>query len=168
MLAAGVLSLTAQTPLTSAPQPVFANMNQLMRGVLYPAANVVFFPQAENPAEVKPGGLQDPSMTTDPLAASFGGWQAVENAALGLAESASLLTIPGRVCANGVPAPTSDPAWPTFVEQVRVASMKAYKAAQAKSQDQIIAISEELSASCSNCHRRFRDRRGGPANRCKP
>ena len=166
MLAMYGLSVMAQTPSTSAAQEVQADLNRLMRGVLYPAANVVFFAQAENPADVKPNTGQDPSMATDPLASTFGGWQAVENAALALAESTNLLLIPGRVCANGTPVPITDPAWTTFVQQVRDASMKAYKAAQAKDQEKIIELSEALSASCANCHRKWRDRKT-PANHCK-
>src|ERR1043165_7104925 len=114
LLTVAALSLTAQTPQpppARTGQQVHANLNQLMRGVLYPAANVVFSAQADNPGEVKfiPG--HDPNMSTDPLPSSFGGWMAVENAALALAESANLLTISGRSCSNGVPVPTKDPAW---------------------------------------------------------
>jgi hypothetical protein len=83
-----------------------------------------------------------------------------------LAESANLLSIPERRCSNGVPVPTKDPAWAVFVQQVRDASMKSYSAAQAKDQGKIIELSETLSASCSGCHRKWRDRRT-PANRCK-
>jgi hypothetical protein len=154
-----------QTPPATEPQ-IVANMNQLMRGVLYPAANVVFSAQQNDPAAATPGPLHDPSMSTDPLISTYGGWQAIENAALGLAESANLLLIPGRTCANGVPAPTKDPAWVAFVQEVRDASMKAYKAAQAKDQEKMIEISEPLSRSCSGCHRKWRDRRT-PENRCK-
>ena len=160
------LSLMAQTPSMDLAPQVHANLNQLMRGVLYPAANVVFFAQADNPAEVKfiPG--HDPGMSTDPLTSTFGGWVAVENAALALAESVNLLSISGRSCANGVPVPTKDPAWATFVQQVRDVSMEAYKAAQAKDQDKIIELSGRLSASCAGCHRKWRDRKA-PENRCK-
>jgi hypothetical protein len=164
MLALFGLSLMAQEPPTIPGQEIRANLNQLMRGVFYPAANVVFSAQADNPADAKPNAGQDPSMATDPLMSTFGGWQAVENASLALAESTNLLLIPGRVCSNGTSAPIKEAEWATFVQQVRDASMKAYKAAQAKDQDQMIAISETLSASCNNCHRRYR--RGG-ANRCK-
>src|SRR6476646_3076784 len=94
---------------------VEANLNQLMRGVLYPAANVVFAAQVDNPGDVKPVPGQDPSMATDPLTSTFGGWQAVENAALALAESANLLLIEGRTCANGTPAPVKDADWSKFV-----------------------------------------------------
>ena len=166
MLAVCWLPLIAQTPSTNAAQEVHADLNQLMRGVLYPAANVVFFAQADNPGDVKPIPGHDPSMATDPLTSTFGGWLAVENAALALAESANLLLIPGRVCSNGTPVPVKDPAWTTFVQQVRDASMLAYKAAQAKDQDKMIAISEPLSASCAGCHRKWRDRRT-PATRCQ-
>jgi hypothetical protein len=160
------LSLTAQTPSTNPPQQVHADLNQLMRGVLYPAANVVFSAQADDPADVKfiPG--HDPSMSTDPLTSTFGGWVAVENAALALAESANLLSIAERRCSNGAPVPTKDPAWAMFVQEVRDASMKAYRAAQAKDQDKMIELSETLSTACAGCHRKWRDRRTTD-NRCK-
>src|SRR5437764_11920016 len=109
MLAVCGLSPIAQTPSTNAAQEVHADLNQLMRGVLYPAANVVFFAQADDPGDVKPVAGRDPSMATDPLTSTFGGWQAVENAALALAESTTLLTMQGRVCSNGVPVPVKDP-----------------------------------------------------------
>lgn len=166
MLAVCGLSLTAQTPSTNTAQEIHANLNQLMRGVLYPAANVVFSAQVKNPGEVKPIPGQDPSMATDPLTSTFGGWQAIENAALALAESANLLLIPGRVCSNGAPVPMADPAWATFVQEVRDAGMKAYTAAQAKDQDKLVDLSETLSAACAHCHRKWRDRRT-TANRCK-
>jgi hypothetical protein len=166
MLAVCGLSLMAQTPSTNSAQEVHADLNRLMRGVLYPAANVVFFAQAENPADAKPNTGQDPSMSTDPLTSTFGGWQAIENASLALAESANLLLIPGRVCSNGAPAPIKDAAWATFVQQLRDAGMKAYTAAQAKDQEKMIDIAGTLNAACAGCHRKWRDRKT-PANRCK-
>jgi hypothetical protein len=167
MMAACGLSLMAQTPSTNAAQQeVYADVNQLMRGVLYPASNVVFSAQADDPGKVKfiPG--HDPGMSTDPLTSTFGGWLAIENAALALAESVSLFSIAGRRCSNGEPAPTKDPAWAMFLQQVRDASLQAYKAAQAKDQDKMIATAETLSAACAGCHRKWRDRRT-PDNRCK-
>jgi len=166
LLAACGLSLIAQTPATNAPQQVHANLNQLMRGVLYPAANVVFFAQADDPGDVKFVPGHDPAMSTDPLTSTFGGWVAVENAALALAESANLLSIPERRCSNGAPVPTKDPAWAMFVQEVRDAGMKAYKAAQDKDQEKMIGIGETLSAACAGCHRKWRDRKA-PDNRCK-
>jgi hypothetical protein len=165
VVAACGLSLTAQTASTDAVSPP-ADLNQLMRGVLYPAANVVFSAQADNPGELKFVPGHDPNMSTDPLTSSFGGWQAVENAALALAESSMLLSIAGRRCSNGVAVPTTDPAWVAFVQEVRDAGMKAYKAAQAKDQDKMIETAETLDRSCAGCHRKFRDRKA-PENRCK-
>jgi hypothetical protein len=164
VLATCGLTLTAQTPSSTTKETSYANLNQLMRGVLYPAANVVFFPQFENPEKVKQD--LDPGMATDPLKATFGGWQAVENAALALAESTNLLLVPRRACSNGVPVPTDDPDWVKFVQEVRDASLQAYKLAQAKDQEKLSDLSETLSNSCAHCHRKWRDRRT-PANRCK-
>src|SRR4029450_5698776 len=98
MLAVCGLSMAAQTPSPNTAPQVHADLNQLMRGVLYPAANVVFSAQTDNPGELKFVPGHDPNMSTDPLTSSFGGWQAVENAALALAESANLLNISGRTC----------------------------------------------------------------------
>ena len=165
LAAAAGLVLVAQTTSTGAEQQVHADMNQLMRGVLYPAANVVFFAQSENPAEVKWPPLHDPNMSTDPLISSFGGWAAVENAALALAESANLVAIEGRRCSTGVVAPTKDPVWAGFVRDLRAASMKAHAAAKAKDQAQMVQVADALNASCAGCHRRFRDRRP-PGSRC--
>ena len=90
------LSLGAQTPpptTDAAPPQVHADLNQLMRGLLYPAANVVFSAQTDDPAKKKWPDGHDPTMSTDPVIGAFGGWAAVENSALALAESANLLMI---------------------------------------------------------------------------
>jgi hypothetical protein len=166
-LPAQTVSKDAQTPnSTKTTIQIQTDLNRLMRGVLYPAANVVFSAQNDNPADVKfiPG--QDPSLATDPLASTFGGWQAVENAALALSESTNLLLIPGRNCANGLPVPIDNPDWSKFVQELRDAGMKAYKAAQSKNQDKMIEAADALSASCANCHRKWREK-PRPADRCK-
>jgi len=174
MLVALSLFLPAQTASKGAgpPQPTAAtiqvqsDLNQLMRGVLYPASNVVFSAQIDNPADVKFVPGQDPSMATDPLKSTFGGWLAVENAALALTESANLLLIPGRNCANGVPVPMNNPDWSKFVQELRDAGMKAYKAAQSKDQDKMVEAADTLSAACAGCHRKWREK-PRIADRCK-
>jgi hypothetical protein len=170
-LAAMLMTLRLALP-AQAPKPptvgmqVQSNLNQLMRGVLYPPANVVFYAQSDDPAAIKrPPGL-DPSLATDPLVSTFGGWLAVENAGLALTESANLLLIPGRQCANGEPAPVNSPDWTKFVQDLRDAGVKAYKAAQTKDQDKMIEASDTLSAACAGCHRKWRDK-PRPADRCK-
>jgi hypothetical protein len=153
-----------QSPTTTIQ--VQSNLNQLMRGVLYPASNVVFSAQVDNPADAKPVPGQDPSMATDPLVSTFGGWQAVENAALALTESTNLLLIPGRNCANGLPVPLNNPDWPKFVQDLRDAAAKAYKAAQSKNQDKMVDAADTLSAACSGCHKKWREK-PRRADRCK-
>lgn len=150
----------------AAAMQVQSNLNQLMRGVLYPAANVVFSAQSDDPATVKRPPDVDPSMATDPLVSTFGGWLAVENAALALSDSANLLLIPGRLCANGVPAPINSPEWAKFVQDLRDAGIKAYKAAQTRDQDKMIEVSVPLTEACAGCHRRWREK-PRPADRCK-
>ncbi len=174
MLVALGLCLPAQTDSKSADAPkpaavtieVQSNLNQLMRGVFYPASNVVFSAQTDNPADAKFVPGRDPSMATDPLVSTFGGWQAVENAALALTESTNLLLIPGRTCANGLPVPMNNPDWPRFVQQLREAGIKAYKAAQSKNQDNMVEAADTLSAACAGCHRKWREK-PRLADRCK-
>jgi hypothetical protein len=174
ILVAFSVYLTAQTPSNGTPQPkqatpamqVQSNLNQLMRGVLYPASNVVFFAQSDNPADLKYVPGKDPSMATDPLTSTFGGWQAVENAALALTESTNLLLIPGRKCANGLPVPMDSPDWPKFVQELRDAGMKAYQAAQSKNQDKMVEAADTLSAACAGCHRKWREK-PRLADRCR-
>ena len=84
-------------------------VNQLMHGILFPLGNTVFYAQADDPAAL-PRDAQ-PSTATNPLTGLYGGWQAVENSALALAESAELLRVPGAAI-PGVLAPTiSKRAW---------------------------------------------------------
>jgi len=168
------MSLLAQTA-SKGPEPpkpatatmqVQSDLNQLMRGVLYPASNVVFSAQTDNPGDVKFVPGKDPSMATDPLVSTFGGWQAIENAALALTESANLLLIPGRNCTNGLPVPMNDPAWARFVQELRDAGMMAYKAAQSKNQDRMIEVADTLAKACAGCHRKWREK-PRLADRCK-
>src|SRR5437867_4366457 len=82
---------TPPAPAAGALQ-VHGNLAQLMRGIPFPASNVIFAAQDQNPADVKPA--DDPSTAVNPLQSTFGKWQAVENAGLALSEAANLLTIP--------------------------------------------------------------------------
>ncbi len=160
-----VLSCTARTSPPIATQKVHANLNQLMQGVVYPTANVLFSAQTEDPAALERPPVKDPAMATDPLVSVFGGWQAIENSALALSESANLLLVPGRVCSNGAPAPIADPAWSMFVAELRDVGLQAYAAAQAKDRDKMIELSEPINDACVHCHRKWRPRTA--ENRCK-
>lgn len=165
----------AQAPKAAAPARAAAaarykpegTLAQVMRGILLPNSNVIFFAQANDPAAVKPA--EDPTLATDPLASSYGKWTAVENSSIALAEAANLLMIPGRVCSNGKPVPLQNPDWAKFVQGLRDAGMAAYKAAQSKSMDQIVDVSDTVTTACSNCHDVYREKsaaQGGLSARC--
>ena len=159
----------AQTPArgatTAAPRPqVSATLAQLMKGILFPSSNVIFAAQGDNPADVKPAA--DPSTATNPLAGTYGKWEAVENSALAIVEAANLLTIPGRKCSNGLNVPLQNADWAKFVQGIREAGMTAYKAAQSKNQDNILMASDALATACANCHDKYREK-PNLADRCK-
>lgn len=163
-LLAGLLMAqsSSQAPV-AAPAPA-ANLNQLMRSLFFPNSNVIFFTQRYDPSEVKPAS--EPSGSTDPLTGVFNGWEAVENSALTLADSADLLMTPGRKCSNGRDVPLANADWAQFVKGMRDASIFSYKAALTKDRDRMLGASEVLAASCSACHNKYRP--GAVANRCRP
>lgn len=158
-----VLSSPAERADAQSKPPAPANLAQLMKGTLYPEANVVFAAQDQNPGEVP--HAKDPNMATDLLASSYGKWEGVENSALAIAEVADLLSVPGRKCSNGADVPVNNPDWAKFVQQLRDAGMAAYAAAQTKNQDKMIDISDVMTKACQNCHFRYRERK--LADRCK-
>jgi len=147
-----------------AAQKADANLAQLMRGIVYPSSNVVFAAQSE----LNFPSVKDPATSPNLLTSTYGGWQAVESAALGLAESANLLTIPGRMCSNGVPAPVTRPDWIKFTQGLRDAGLAAYKASQSKNQDKMVDASGTVADACSACHDVYREQKGGLPDRCKP
>ena len=168
-----VLLSCACTPRQPQPAPqkeaspelqVHAVLGQVMRGILFPNANVIFAAQSQNPADVKPEA--DPSLSTNPLASSYGGWTAVENSGLALTEAANLLIIPGRKCSNGRDVPMQNADWGKFVQGLRDAGMAAYKAAQSKNQDSIVDAAGVVTTACADCHDKYRDKPGGNAGRC--
>jgi len=150
-------TVNAQSPISRPP----ADLAQLMRGMIYPSANVFFAAQGDEPSTIKPD--PKPSVSPNLLTSTFGKWEAVENSALALAESASLLTIPGRKCSNGVDVPLKNPDWEKFVTELREAGLVAYKAAQSKNQDNVLSAAEVVTTACSNCHEKYRNSR----NRCR-
>jgi hypothetical protein len=139
----------------TAARPV-ATLAQLMKGILYPNANVIFFVQDKDPAKIKPA--PDPSLSPDPLASTYGGWEAVENSGLALYEAANLLMEPGRKCSNGKAVPITNADWPKLVQGLRDAGLAVQKAAQAKNQDQILDVADKMTTACSNCHDKYREK----------
>jgi hypothetical protein len=152
-------------PKESAPTAqVHGNLAQVMRGIFFPNSNVIFAAQGKNPAEIKPAA--DPATSTDPLTNTYGGWTAVENSGVAIAEAANLLMIPGRLCSNGKPVPMQNADWPGLVDGLRKAGMTAAKAAQSKNQDAIVDAAGSVTEACAACHDKYRDKPGGDAARC--
>src|SRR4051812_38411442 len=117
-------------------QQIHGTLLQVMRGILFPNSNVLFSAQTVDPASVKKDA--DPTTSVNPLAGAYGGWEALENSGIAMAEAANLLTIPGRVCGNGKPVPAQNADWQRFVQGLRDAGMATYKAAQSKNMDMVI------------------------------
>ena len=161
---AGAKSAKAPASASAMKPEVAADLRQLMRGVLFPNSNVIFFAQEEDPAKVPPA--KDPSLSPNPLASTYGGWAAVENSAKALSETANLLILPGRKCANGLPVPINNPDWAKFVQGLREASADPYKAAQSKNMDNVLTAAGDMSTACSNCHDKWREK-PNLADRCK-
>jgi hypothetical protein len=162
----GVKSAPAKggTASTQAPQQVEGTLLQVMRGILFPASNVVFAAQSDDPAKFPQA--KDPATATDLLASTYGGWIAVENASVAMAEAANLLVLPGRKCSSGIAVPVGNADWPKLVQGLRDAAMTSYKAAQSKNQDNILAAADVLTTACANCHDKYREK-ANLADRCK-
>lgn len=150
----------------SAPMPVLppgGNMAQLMRGLLFPTANIVFTVQTIDPGARKPAPQEDPTATGGFDFSAWGqgiytGWDLVDYAAVALTDSAQLMLTPGRTCENGRPVPVSDPDWIRFTNELAKAGMAAYKASQTRDQQTVSDVTEQLNNSCANCHRVYRGR----------
>jgi len=160
---------SAQVPKPAAPRPAAqkldANLLQLMRGTLYPASNVLFAAQEDLS---KQPAAADPSVSPNPLTTTYGGWPAVENAGLAIAETSRLLLLPGRVCSNGRPAPVARPDWIKFTADLRKAGVAAYEAAKKKNNEAMSDVSGTVSDACQACHDKYREKKGGEKDRCLP
>ena len=140
-----------------------ANLLQLMRGVMYTQSNVIFAGQMDV-STIPHDAL--PAVSPNPLTSVYGGWQAVENASLALAESTRLLLVPGRTCANGNAVPVQEAAWGKYAGAMHAAALEAYKAAQTKSTDDMVNATAAVSDSCAACHSVYRSNRASFAGRC--
>jgi S-disulfanyl-L-cysteine oxidoreductase SoxD len=134
------------------------NVAQIMRGITFPNANIIFNVQIKDPGKqpIKPPGAT-PFDYVEWGSTIYPGWQAVDNAALSLLESTPLFLLPGRRCENGRPAPTDRADWKQFTQALIDVSREAYKASQTRNQDTVIEVAEKLNDACANCHKVYRD-----------
>jgi hypothetical protein len=161
VLALAVVSVCCRTASTAAPEPAaftpqpHANLAQLMRGIPFTFSNIVFDAQSEDPAA--PRAPAEVRGATETFKNVYGGWQEVENSALALAEAANLMMLPGRLCENGNPVPVHEETYRRAAQGLAEAGHAAYKAAQTRSVDAMIEVSETVSVACANCHEPYRD-----------
>ena len=173
LIALAVVSVScgSQQPaaVTAAPEAftpqAHANLAQMMRGIPFTFSNIIFDAQSADP-----GAPRDPAQVrgaTETFKNVYGGWQEVENSALALSEAANLVMQPGRLCENGKPVPVQDATFRTAAKGLADAGRAAYKAAQSKSLDAMVEVSDTVSMACSNCHEPYRDF-DNPKDRCTP
>jgi hypothetical protein len=138
-----------------------------MRGIPFPSSNIIFDTQTTDPgAEKKPSDTSGAGASAQ-YNSVYGGWQAVENAALAISETANLIMIPGRLCENGKPVPLDRDDYKKFVAGLADAGRAAYKAAQSKNIDAMVEVSGTVSDACAACHEVYRDK-DNLNDRCTP
>jgi len=135
---------------------VAGNLAQLMRGVTFPNANILFNVQVKDPAKDKPA-MPIPFDYVQWGSTVYYGWQTVDQAALALVETAPLFLLPGRRCENGKPVPVDRADWKQYTAALMDISREAYKAAQTRNVDEVVKIADRLNESCANCHKVYRD-----------
>jgi cytochrome c553 len=153
--------VTAPTSGPPAGFPATGNLNQLMRGIMFPNSNIIFTVQTHDPAEKKKadsananGGFNWSAWGSD----LYSGWEIVDYASIALAESAPLMLTPGRRCENGKPVPVNDPDWIRFTKEMAEVGRTAYRASQTRSQEKVSDISSDVADACMHCHQVFRDK----------
>lgn len=153
----------AQAPVT---KPV-GNLAQVMRGIFFPNANLLFDVQARDPGAPSKKFGEVGASATETFSNIYTGWQVVENAAIVLEEATDLLMKPGRLCENGRPVPLQRADWTKFTQGMRDAGRAALTAARSKNRDQAIEVTNQIAEACANCHEVYRDK-PDVKNRCSP
>jgi hypothetical protein len=115
-----------------------ASVQQIMRGIVSPAANVVFNSVATT---ITLSGTEERAPGT---AAE---WNAVGDSAAALVESGNLLMLGDRAVDKG--------DWMTMSRALMDASRVALKAIEARDVEALFASSEAINTTCDSCHQRY-------------
>jgi cytochrome c550 len=132
------------------------NLAQLMRGVTFPNANILFNVQVKDPGKDKPA-MPIPFDYVIWGTTVYYGWQAVDQAALALVETAPLFLVPGRRCENGKPVPVDRADWKQYTSALVDVGKAVYTASQSRNVDAVNKVAERLNETCANCHKVYRD-----------
>jgi len=116
----------AQAP--SSFQPV-GNTSQLMIDMIYPTSDAIFYVERAPPTNDRE-------------------WGVLRATALTLAESGNLLMMDKRARDQG--------DWIKDAKMLVDVGAAAYKAAQAKNLDAIVALNDQLYTACITCHQQYR------------
>ena len=138
---AGVLSIALVTPIASQAPPLsrpVGTMSDLMVKIIYPSSDALFYIETRLPK-------------------SDSEWTVLQGQALMVAESATLLMLPSRM--------RDRDQWMQDAKLMLDAAEIAYQAALKKDVAGIVAVNDQLVASCTTCHRHYRPNygRGGQA-----
>src|SRR5215471_3010840 len=168
------LGQAAFPPLQSVPRasaPI-GNLDELMRAIAFPNANIIFNVQPKDPVTQPKGQpAASPFDYVEWGDTIYPGWLPIDQAALAITETAALLLTPGRRCQNGRPARMDRTDWKKYVSDLVEVGKLARRASQARNADAFIDISEKLNDACANCHKVYRDKGGtdgSGATRCRP
>jgi hypothetical protein len=153
VVVSGYSVAVAQAPAFGKPE---GNLAQVMRGILFPNSNILFDAQTTDPGAPPP--KTEGAGATAKFSNIYSGWQAVENAAIALAESGTLIMMPGRMCENGRPVPLDRPDWTKYSQGLVEAGRAALAAARAKNQEKLIEVTDQVAESCALCHEVYRDK----------
>jgi len=151
--------------------PPEGNLAELMRAIAFPNSNIIFNVQVKDP-----GAQPKKELAASPFdyvawgATVYPGWLAVDQAAIALTETASLLLTPGRKCQNGRPVPIDRADWRQYVAALADVGRLAHRASQERKYDVFGDVAEKLNDACANCHKVYRDKggtEGSGAGRCQ-
>jgi mono/diheme cytochrome c family protein len=151
--------------------PAEGNLAELMRAIAFPNSNIIFNVQVKDP-----GAPTKKELAASPFdyvawgATVYPGWLAVDQAAIALTETASLLLTPGRKCQNGRPVPVDRADWQLDVAALADVGRLAHRTSQERKYDAFGDVAEKLNDACANCHKVYRDKggtEGSGAGRCQ-
>jgi hypothetical protein len=151
----------------------YAPLDRLMQAIPFHNSNIIFDTQLNDPEpKVDPKAAKESGgagrKASDDYKNIYGGWKAVENAAIALQETANLISLPGRKCSNGKPVPTEAADYRKFVQGLADAGKAAYEAALTKNMEKMQDVSGTVSDACLACHEVYRDKEDPEKDRCTP
>lgn len=154
---------------TPAPAKPTGTLAQVMRGIYFPNANLLFDVQQKDPAAPPRVVEGQRGSTTEQFSSIYSGWQVQENAAIALAEAVDILLLPGRACQNGKAVPVEREDYKKAVHGMRAAALVALEAARSKNLEKAVAATDTIADACATCHEVYRDagEADGP-ERCTP